>query len=137
MADGPRPGGIAALSIIVFDGRFDRVHYALVLASAAAATNRSATLFFTGQALRALLPEGWRRLEGDAAAREADFAARRVATFRELLEACRALGVRFIACEMGLRALGLDAAALAIPAEIAGVVTLLADAPRDGQLLFI
>ncbi|MGK9165803.1 DsrE/DsrF/DrsH-like family protein [Inquilinus limosus] len=135
MADGPM--GIDALSIVVFDGRFDRVHYALVLASAAAATNRKATLFFTGQALRALLPEGWRRLEGDAEAREAEFASRRVATFTELLEACQALGVRFIACEMGLRALGLAAADLAVPAEIAGVVTLLAEAPRDGQLLFI
>jgi len=131
------PAGVGALSIVVFDGRFDRVHYALVLASAAVATNRPATLFFTGQALRALLPEGWRRLEGDAEAREADFAARRVATFAELMDACRALGVRFIACEMGLRALGLAAADLAVPAEIAGVVTLLAEAPRHGQLLFI
>jgi peroxiredoxin family protein len=135
MTDGP--AGIGALSIVVFDGRFDRVHYALVLASAAVATNRPATLFFTGQALRALLPEGWRRLDGDAEAREADFAARRVATFAELLDASRALGVRFIACEMGLRALGLAAADLAVPAEIAGVVTLLAETPRDGQLLFV
>ncbi|MDR6292496.1 peroxiredoxin family protein [Inquilinus ginsengisoli] len=135
MTDGP--AGIGALSIVVFDGRFDRVHYALVLASAAVATNRPATLFFTGQALRALLPEGWRRLDGDAEAREADFAARRVATFAELLDACRALGVRFIACEMGLRALGLAAADLAVPAQIAGVVTLLAETPRDGQLLFV
>jgi len=131
------PAGIGALSIVVFDGRFDRVHYALVLASAAAATNRPATLFFTGRALRALLPEGWRRLDGDPEAQEATFAARRVATFAELLEACRALGVRFIACEMGLRALGLAAAELAVPAEVAGVVTLLAESPRDGQLLFI
>ncbi|TSD84436.1 hypothetical protein FFK22_032720 [Mycobacterium sp. KBS0706] len=135
MAEGP--AGIGALSIVVFDGRFDRVHYALVLASAAAATNRRATLFFTGQALRALLPEGWRRLDGGAEAQEADFASRRVATFAELMEACRALGVRFIACEMGLRALGLAAAELAVPAEIAGVVTLLAESPRDGQMLFI
>jgi peroxiredoxin family protein len=132
-----RPAGIGALSIVVFDGRFDRVHYALVLASAAAATNRRAMLFFTGQALRALLPEGWRRLDGDAEAREADFAARRVATFAELLDACRVLGVRFIACEMGLRALGIAAADLSVPAEIAGVVTLLAETPRDGQLLFV
>ncbi|HMG49579.1 MAG TPA: DsrE/DsrF/DrsH-like family protein [Inquilinus sp.] len=135
MTDGP--AGIGALSIVVFDGRFDRVHYALVLASAAVATNRPATLFFTGQALQALLPEGWRRLDGDAEAREADFATRRVATFAELLDACRVLGVRFIACEMGLRALGLAAADLAVPAEIAGVVTLLAETPRDGQLLFV
>ena len=41
------------------------------------------------------------------------------------------------ALEMGLRALGLAAADLAVPAEIAGVVTLLAESPRDGQLIFI
>jgi peroxiredoxin family protein len=131
------PEGIGALSIVVFDGRFDRVHYALVLASAAAATNRPAILFFTGRALHALLPEGWRRLDGEPEAQETAFAERRVATFGELLDACRALGVRFIACEMGLRAAGLAAADLAVPAEIAGVVTLLSESPRDGQLLFI
>lgn len=39
------------LSIVLFAGGFDRVHYALVMASAAAATNRKVTLFFTGRAL--------------------------------------------------------------------------------------
>ena len=42
------------LSIIVFSGSFDHVHYALATASAAAATNIAVTLFFTMGAIRAL-----------------------------------------------------------------------------------
>ena len=39
------------LAIIVFSGDYDRVHYALAMASAAAAVSRPATLFFTMGAL--------------------------------------------------------------------------------------
>ena len=35
------------LSIVVFSGDFDKIHYALVMASAAAAIDIPATLFFT------------------------------------------------------------------------------------------
>ncbi|HET8727256.1 MAG TPA: DsrE/DsrF/DrsH-like family protein [Alphaproteobacteria bacterium] len=131
--------GLKALSVVVFDGGYERVHYALVMASAAAATNRPATLFFTGPALVALTPGGWRRLGGRPEARDAELAARGVATFEPLLEACRDLGVRFIACEMGLRAEGLAPADLdpRLGVEVAGVVTLLNDARADGALLFI
>ena len=134
MADGPDK-----LSIIVFDGRFDRVHYALVMASAAAATSRAATLFFTGHALPALAPGGWRRLQGDPEATDAGFKKKGVADFEALLEACRDLGVRFIACEMGLRAAGLEARDLDpdLGIEIAGVVTFLGDAPKTGAMVFI
>ncbi len=134
MADGPDK-----LSIIVFDGRFDRVHYALVMASAAAATNRAATLFFTGHALPALAPGGWRRLQGESEATNADFRKKGVADFEALLEACRDLGVRFIACEMGLRAAGLTEKDLDpdLPIEVAGVVTFLGDASKTGTIMFI
>lgn len=133
------PEGLGRLSIIVFDGEFARIHYALVMASAAAATNRPATLFFTGRALNALIPKGWRMLEGDAAEADARLAERGVATFSELLEACRDLGVRFIACEMGLRAEGIDRADIdpALRVEVAGIVTFLNDARPDGGLLFV
>jgi peroxiredoxin family protein len=126
------------LGIVVFDGRFDRVHYALVMAGAAAAVGRDATLFFTGRAVRALEPEGWRGLDGEPEAAEARFAAAGVATFAALTAACRDLGVRVLACEMGLRAEGLAAEALdpAFGAEIAGMVTLLERA-RGGQIVFV
>lgn len=133
------PDGPERLSIVVFDGSFARVHYALVMASAAAATNRSATLFFTGPAVTALRAEGWRALDGDPETAEATLAARGVATFADLLEACRELGVRFLACEMGLRAAGLDPDALdpGLAVEITGVVTFLNQAEKTGAILFI
>jgi len=45
--------------------------------------------------------------------------------------------VRIIVCEMGLRAIGLEASALRadLPIEVAGVVTFLADASATGALL--
>lgn len=144
--DGPE-----SLSIVVFAGGFDRVHYALVMASAAAASNRRVTLFFTGRALRALLHEeepgvrGWHDL--DAAEdgslpveRDRWFGAHGLATFEELLAACAALGVTVMACEMGVRALALPAGARLrddVPVATGGVVTFLAQAKRDGAMLFI
>jgi peroxiredoxin family protein len=137
------------LSMIVLSGEFERVHYALVLASAAAAIGKPATLFFTGQALRALRsadPEGapgWRSLsatEGrSGGAADDDFRARGVAGFEELLSACVDLGVRFIACEMGLRAMRLEPSALRsdVPTEVAGVVTLMGDASAYGAMLVL
>ena len=42
------------LSIVVYSGKFDEVHYALVMASAAAAVGRPVTMFFTMDACIAL-----------------------------------------------------------------------------------
>jgi peroxiredoxin family protein len=143
------------LSLIVYSGTFERVHYALVLASAAAAVGIPATLFFTMEACRALVEPGddgtpaWRRLpagEGEdgerghtAGAVDDRYTAHGVAGFDELLVACAELGVRFMVCEMGLRAKGLSRAALRddLPIEEGGVVTFLNDASRAGAMLFI
>lgn len=136
------------LSLVVLSAEFSRVHYALVLASASAAVGTPATLFFTHGALRALVAAGrdgepgWQQLPGEADHRRGgaiddDWQTRGVAGFEDLLTACAELGVRFIACEMGLRAIGLDAGDLRrdIPIEVAGVVTLLADARATGAVL--
>jgi len=143
------------LSLIVYSGTFERVHYALVLASAAAAVGIPATLFFTMEACRALLAPGddgapaWRKLpagEGEDAERghsagavDDRNTARGVAGFDELLSACAELGVRFMVCEMGLRAKGLTRESLRtdLPIEEGGVVTFLNDASRAGAMLFI
>lgn len=132
------------LSIVVFSGEFDRIHYALVLAAGALASNRPVTLFFTMWAARALeAGGGWRRLKAsdgrDGAGFDADLTARGAAGFEELLEACLALGASLMVCEMGLKALGLELAALRKDLAITpgGVVTFLADASRDGAMLFI
>lgn len=139
------------LSIVLFAGGFDRVHYALVMASAAAATNRRVTLFFTGRALNTLLAEdadgapGWHRLDpADDGSRPAErdgfFTANGLAGFEELLEACVMLKVTVMACEMGLRALGLPAGVALrpdVPVKTGGVVTFLNDAPKTGAILFV
>ncbi len=139
------------LSIAVHAGDFDRVHYALVMASAAAASDRRVTLFFTGHAIAAVaagsqgpaegLTVGWHALEArpeDAVTRDATLRARGVAGFEELLTACRELGVHFIVCEMALRAAGLEAQALRtdLALERAGVVTFL-NQGAGGALMFV
>ena len=50
--------GPERLSIIVYDRHFDKVLYALVMASGAAAIGREVTLFFTMSACHALLKQG-------------------------------------------------------------------------------
>jgi peroxiredoxin family protein len=144
----PHPSGAAhhsgprKLSLVVYSGAFSRVHYALVLASAAAAVGTPATLFFTMEAAQFLRrahadgTPGWRFLPAvpggpavsaaseaaggapvgydaiSAGAVDDDYASRGVATLEELLLACAALGVRFMVCEMGLRVIGLEMTAL-------------------------
>lgn len=149
--DMPSSGAPAGLAIVLFAGGFDRVHYALVMASAAAATNRPVTLFFTGRALNALVEgaapgaRGWHALDpaDDGSApveRDRVFAASGVATFEELLEACVLMGVTVMACEMGLRALGLPPGVplrADVPVKAGGVVTFLNEAPKGAATLFV
>ncbi|CAA7615352.1 conserved hypothetical protein [Candidatus Terasakiella magnetica] len=137
------------LSIVVFSGDFDKIHYALVMAAAAVATNTPVTLFFTmwaGRVLEKPLGDGspaWSRLrcsDGTSAAEmDAGFQAKGIGSFEELLEACVALGVTIMVCEMGLKALGMDADTLRpdVPVAKGGVVTFLADASKTGVMLFI
>lgn len=137
------------LSIVVFSGDFDRIHYALVMAAAAVASNTPVTMFFTmwaGRALEKPLPDGspaWTRLkcsDGRTARRlNESFKTNNVAAFEDLLEACVALGVTFMVCEMGLKALGMDPDHLRpdVPVAKGGVVTFLADASKTGGMLFI
>lgn len=124
------------LSIIVHSGAFERVHYALVLASAAAAIDRPVVLFFTMDACRALLPAD--RLP-DYARRDEELVAKGLATLEELLRAAGELGVRIMVCETGLRAVGLSVAELRedLPIEETGAVTFLQAAGPAGPTLFI
>ena len=137
------------LSIIVFSGSFDRVHYALATAAAAAATNTPVTLLFTMGATHALTRDknakpGWSKLmhsedKGDGAVWNACHQTNGVAGFEALLDACIALEVKFLVCEMGLSAAGLDEKTLRddVPIEQGGLVTFLADAETNGSMLFI
>ncbi len=141
-AQGPASQGLA---IVIHAGGYDRVHYALVMASGAAAIGRPVILFFTGRALWTLVADdGWKALDfaedgSSAATRDALLSHRGVATMPELLEACTALGVRIIACEMGWRALGLNKPRVAegLTVETAGVVTLLGAVQPGHHLVFV
>ena len=140
-----------ALALVVASGAFERVHYALVMASAAVATNRPVILFLTMDAIYAVAmgksasAPGWHALkaghEGGAAGLDAAFRARGVAGFEELLHAVSALGGRIQICEMGLKALDLAARDLRTDIVIGtdgGVVSLLAEADTlDAWLVFI
>ncbi|HET6520043.1 MAG TPA: DsrE family protein [Geminicoccaceae bacterium] len=146
MADAP-VGGRPRLAVLLLGGTYDRAHYALATAAAAAALDRPVTLFVTLGATRAFLAPaaegaaaGWARLPlspelgggpdcADGAALDARYRARGVAGFEELLAACRDLGVRIMVCEMGLRALGIGAEALRpdLAFERGGLATLLGE----------
>lgn len=137
------------LSIIVYSGDYGRVHYALAMASAAAAINRPVTLFFTMGGIRALTKPakgGWGALpvtddtgHGTGAAQDAAMAEKGLATFEELLAACVAFKVTIMVCEMGLRAVDLTMADLRadVPYQEGGIVSFLADASATGASLFI
>ncbi len=132
------------LSLVVLSDDFERVHYAFSMAAAAAAIDRPTTLFLTMGAIHALGPRrpdgspGWTALSG-AAARDAEFAERGVATFEELVEACAALDVKMMVCDMGLRAVGIETRELRRDLEFAegGIVTFLNDASAHGAVLFV
>ncbi len=121
------------LGILVLSGAHDRVHYAFVLASGAAALGRAVILFATNGGCRALLAD-WSSLID--AERDQRVRAAGVAGLEELREASRDMGVRLIACEAGLRAEGLEQTGLMPGVEVAGVVTFLT-AVNQGQIVAI
>jgi peroxiredoxin family protein len=118
------------LGILLRGAGHEPAHYALVLATGAAAIGRPVTLFATNAGL-ALFRRDTPLL---ADPREALLAERGVAGIATLWEAATELGLRLIACEGGMRAEGLAAPDLSEAVEVAGVVTFLG-AVRDGQLL--
>jgi len=118
------------LGILLLSGGHERAHYALVLATGAAAVGRDVTLFATNAGCR--LFDAARPLESDP--REAVLAQRGVAGIATLLAAAEELGIRRIACEAGLRAEAMAPDSLRSGVEVAGVVTFLATV-GDGQIV--
>ena len=139
------------LSLIVFSGGYDRVHYAFVMASAAAATNRPVTMFFTMGAIKALLAPrrdtspGWGALAPadngeNAVDRDSAHAKAGIATLEELIKACVEFDVTMQVCEMGLVAEGLPSGEFRTDIEVTegGMVSFLAEAEIDsGRIVFI
>ena len=137
------------LSVGVFSAAFDRVHYALAMAAAALAANQAVDLMFTMGAVRALeaargASMGWEGLaptEDGSAPLAADCAltAKGLAGFEELLSAVVALGGAVMVCEMGLKAVGLEATRLRpdVPVTEGGLFTFLTAASQRGNLVFV
>lgn len=136
---------IERLSVVVYDGHFDKVHYALAMASSAAAIDVPVTLFFTMNACKALMGgQAWRTMplsegHGDGGTMDDGFGEQKIATFEDLLSACVELGVTFMVCEMGLKARNLSAENLRqdVPVEPGGLVTFLSSASTNGSIVFI
>ena len=120
----------ATLGILLRSGGHEAAHYALVLATGAAAIGRPAVIFATNAGLSLLL----RAAPLMADAREARITASGVAGIAELLAAARELSVRLIACDAGLRAEAIAPGALDDGVEVAGVVTFLS-AVGSGQIV--
>jgi peroxiredoxin family protein len=126
------------LPVLVLSGEFGRVHYALVYASTSLALASQVTLMFAADAVHALTMRsgrpGWHRLRGpdgrSAEATDADWRARGIAGFEELLASCASLGARILACEMALAASRLrhDELRGDLAISVAGIATLIADA---------
>ncbi len=119
------------LGIILLSGTHEQAHFALSLAAAAAALDRSVVVFASGAGCRALLAD-WSGLED--VGRDAVVRRRGVAGFGELRHAALETGVRFLACDAGLRAEAIDPAALQDGVEVAGIATLL-EAVGAGQMV--
>lgn len=125
--------GIDKLSLVIHSGDYSRMHYALVMASAAAAIGKPVTILFAGTSVQALA-KTWHMPDEDHRVK-----ALRVAGFEELLTACRDLGARLLACETALALAELKPAQLRgdLNLEIAGAVTLLGDASATSQIVFV
>lgn len=139
------------LSLIVFSGDFDRVHYALAMASAAAATDRPVTLFFSGGGLNLFLTHasdgtpGWAALNSTEIGKSPiekneELKKCGIGTIEELALACVDLNVSFYRCDMGVKAAKLDASMFRtdIPTISGGLVSFLSEAEKEGsQIVFI
>ncbi len=126
------------LSFVVLSGDYARVHYALVMASAAVAIDKAVTLMFTMDGARTLLAKDAPGAP-DWSDEEAANAAKGIATIEELLAACLELGAVFMACDMGLKACDIDRADLRTDIEIGhgGATAFIRDASRHGTILFV
>ncbi len=121
------------LGVLLLSGAHDRVHYAFVLASGAAAIGREVIMFASNRGCLGFCTD-WSAL--DDSGRDARVRQAGVVGLEELRALTREIGVRLIACESGLRAENIDPALLLPDVEIAGIVTFLS-AVGGGQIVSI
>ena len=94
------------LYIIISNDHADQVHLALMAASGAARV-RPVTLFFTKGAIGTVIVDGWEKMidrRGKTGPKmDHRLAARGVADKPVMIDACMAMGVRFMVCEDSLK----------------------------------
>ena len=152
-------------AIVLFSNDLDKAMAAMIIACGMAASGMRVGIFFTFWGLSVLrrnpspalpksflsrmfgwmLPKGASKLTlskmnmggiGSAMMKQV-MARQNVASLPELMKQAKALGVRFIACEMAMGVMGLSAEELIEVDEIAGVASFAAMAKESGNTLFI
>lgn len=150
-------------SIIVFSGDLDKAMAALTVATGAAASGMDVTMFFTFWGLNVIKKGGLWKGEGfmgkmfNILARGGSavgpsrlnmlgfgrFLMKRIMKQkgvklpREMISEARELGVKFLACEMSMRVMGVRKEDLIDVDDIAGVATYIQEASKSEITLFI
>ena len=152
-------------AIVLFSNDLDKAMAALIIACGMAAAGRKVGIFFTFWGLSVLrrnpapqvekgflsrmfgwmLPKGASKLKlskmnmggvGTAMMKKV-MASQNVTSLPELMKQAKALGVRFVACEMAMNVMGMTAEELEYVDEIAGVASFVDMAKEGGNTLFI
>ena len=152
-------------ALVLFSNDLDKALAALIIATGMAAAGMQVSIFFTFWGLSVLrkhpgpqvkksllsamfgfmLPKGAQKLAlskmhmagmGTAMMKHV-MASQNVASLPEMLQNARALGVKFIACDMAMGVMGLAREELIDVDEVAGVATFIARAKESGPTLFI
>ena len=150
-------------SIVVFSGDLDKAMAALVIATGAAASSMDVTLFFTFWGLNVIKKGGLFKGEGfmgkmfNLLARGGDaigpsrlnmlgigrwlmkriMKQKNVNLPKEMIEEAKELGVKFLACEMSMRVMGIRKEDLIETDGIVGVATYIQEASNSEITLFI
>lgn len=152
-------------AIVLFSNDLDKAMAALIIACGMAASGMKVGIFFTFWGLSVLrrnpappvrknalskmfgwmLPKGASRLKlskmnmgglGTGMMKHV-MAQQNVATLPDLLKQAKALGVKFIACEMAMNVMGISREELVEVDEVAGVASFVELAKQNGRTLFI
>ena len=152
-------------AMVLFSNDLDKALAALIIATGMAAAGMQVSIFFTFWGLSVLrknpgpavkksllntmfgwmLPKGAQKLAlskmhmagmGTAMMKHV-MAGQNVATLPEMLQNARAMGVKFIACDMAMGVMGITREELIDVDEVAGVATFIARAKESGPTLFI
>jgi peroxiredoxin family protein len=115
------------VAIIASNGGLFDAYKVYNIATAAAATDKEVTIFFTFEGLNLIHKQGMRALpmpEGREAIAEG-FAKANVPSIPELAAMSQELGVKFIACQMTMDVMGLTVEDFVDGIEVGGAVTFL------------